>query len=454
MRYELVILSGGIEGFSTALLAQFYGLKVAFVALDVNNYMQNEGDYLDLDEYTLRIFSMLNITATPKMLPANLYALLRQRVGSHKQLGFYQPAHLSNLVVKSTYECCNLSYLDTDNKANNWNFLADFLIIGKNINNLSINNFFINLKYIHFKPNFKAVAYIRPALLARRWRYENCFLLGNAAYQFPTFIDNDNKNNNVSIAFSNFLQDAQNLLWKLFLLINQRANPQLLTSYQGERQGIVQDKLLADLQKLEADLLTNKKNNLFNFFANLFAQKTTISNPQTKLSFGIIANSTNQLARYHNQSRKFWGTYLPNFGLTGENTLPFYLDRLQTNGFLLMAWQKNPVDWLTVADIDFLAHLGCAFLQIIPAKNNFSSQIRYTSTAQDEKTNHWQQWFKIIQTDFILIRPDKIIFGTANNMPELSELLRQLKLKLAYKFVSLPDLTNEEMDKWAEKAQI
>ncbi len=523
MHYELIILSGGIEGYATALLAQLYGLKTAFVCVDTS--ANDEG--LDSDLYLpaagLKILDLLGFSShsDKKIKAAHLAAFLRQRLIHNKQIAFYEniktdylalhqhtnkppldisPTILPN-VLPTILPTVSLSYANVDTNSNIWQISSNFLMVGKGMNKFIAQQVF-NPKqdisavfarpYIRYKPNNVQSDVFCPAIAARYWRYGCCFLSAHAAYQPPTLALNpldlaqslgehnpDDKYayslDGATYMFFSALQDAQNLFWKIFLVVNQRADANVLAAYQGERLPVVaaQLRLISDILEYKYIKASRK----YTFFSNWFKKSPPVlSAKQEKLTCGIIANAVRELAKYAYQSAAIWGSVLPAFPLLGENGLALQVDKLQMAGFLLIGWGKNPVDWLEVVDIDFLAGLRAAFLQIIPAHQPFNPQIRHTTTAKDadaipkvdatqknivsnnpihqnQKLNNWQQWFAFYKSDFVLVRPDRVVFGTANNMQELSELMQQLKLKLGYKPIVWADL-GEDIYDWAEKAQV
>jgi len=465
VHYEVVVLSEGVEGYIIALLAQFYGLKTALICADIptsNTDKQPNNQPTVLDAAAARVFSTLGLSShlDKNNQHPNLRHFLSQKITEHKQIAYYHHINADKLRVDNHPEQVRLSY-----DGNKWNLSADFLLCGKDIPTFLQTQLFPSggCKYTQYRPKIQLVDQINAGRIARHWRYERYFLLAGAAYRLPEWlaVGEQNANSNVQTnesawTLSAALQDAQNLLWKLFLVNNQRASAHLLTAYQGERQPIVAQKIAHCLSHLEYKAAQSGS-----FLSKLFA-KSPKDNlvEQERLGFGIIANAVDKLSNTAQRSRYIWGTYLPQYPLKGENGLLIQPDRVQMGGFMLIGWAKNPVDWLNVAEVDFLAGLRCSFLQIIPTQQPFSEQIRHTTSAQDVETqgdsnpHNWQQWFKQHQTNFVLVRPDRVIFGTADDMEQLEELLRQLRVKLTYQPVVFPELDDDEFYQWAEKAQV
>jgi 3-(3-hydroxy-phenyl)propionate hydroxylase len=72
----------------------------------------------------------------------------------------------------------------------------------------------------------RAAVYTFHSLVARRFRRGNVFLLGDAAHQTPPFIGQ---------GMGAGVRDAANLAWKLAAVVQGRARPELLDTYESER---------------------------------------------------------------------------------------------------------------------------------------------------------------------------------------------------------------------------
>jgi 3-(3-hydroxy-phenyl)propionate hydroxylase len=73
---------------------------------------------------------------------------------------------------------------------------------------------------------WRAACYRFHALVAQRWRRHNLFLLGDAAHQTPPFI---------AQGMSQGVRDAANIVWKLAAVLDGRAGPAALETYEVER---------------------------------------------------------------------------------------------------------------------------------------------------------------------------------------------------------------------------
>jgi len=83
----------------------------------------------------------------------------------------------------------------------------------------------VRLEIIHVVP------WMMAAQVARTYRKDNCFLIGDAAHRFPP---------TGGLGLNTGLQDAHNLAWKIAMVERGLANDSLLETYEQERQPIAQ----------------------------------------------------------------------------------------------------------------------------------------------------------------------------------------------------------------------
>ncbi len=83
---------------------------------------------------------------------------------------------------------------------------------------------------LHSGKLLRSSAYTFHGLLAKDFRFNNCYLLGDAAHQMPPFLGQ---------GLCQGIKDSYNLCWKLSGVINNTFNKKILDTYTVERKGIV-----------------------------------------------------------------------------------------------------------------------------------------------------------------------------------------------------------------------
>ena len=73
----------------------------------------------------------------------------------------------------------------------------------------------------------RVVSYNFRSLIAREWRRDRVFLAGDAAHQMPPYL---------AQGLCSGFRDAHNIAWKLALVLDGKATPALLDSYEAERE--------------------------------------------------------------------------------------------------------------------------------------------------------------------------------------------------------------------------
>lgn len=225
---------------------------------------------------------------------------------------------------------------------------------------------FIDLDKITF---LRIKKYTHLSLITPEWRKNRIFLAGDAAHLMPPFAGQ---------GLCSGVRDAVNLAWKLADVIENKANIELLDCYQIERQALIKHTfnqtlflnkiLVADtnLQKWGRKKLLQSldlSSKLKNFIQKIFG------NPKP-LAVGCIASKS-----------KLSGQHLPQFLLT-ENQL--------SDDAIGYKWA--------------LIHTASVF-----AKKDISLPLKNLYLVPNSSV--WEEWLKSKKIDFVLVRPDKIIFG-------------------------------------------
>jgi 3-(3-hydroxy-phenyl)propionate hydroxylase len=225
---------------------------------------------------------------------------------------------------------------------------------------------FIDLDKLTF---FRIKKYTHLSLIAEEWRNNNVFLAGDAAHLMPPFAGQ---------GLCSGIRDAVNLAWKLGDVIQHKASPVLLNTYQTERQAQIRHTFWQThflRQNLAGSTFWEKywRKKRLQFIHQLPALKPFIKkifHTPKPLSKGCIS-----------QQAHLSGRHIPQF-LLSENQLTD----------------------------DVLAYQWC----LIYLPNVFEKEpimLLHTDLFLVPSSNIWEEWLKKNKVDFAVIRPDKIIFG-------------------------------------------
>ncbi|WP_238009414.1 bifunctional 3-(3-hydroxy-phenyl)propionate/3-hydroxycinnamic acid hydroxylase [Dactylosporangium sp. AC04546] len=95
----------------------------------------------------------------------------------------------------------------------------------------------------------RAVVYTFHHLVAERWRNGRVLLLGDAAHQMPPFLGQ---------GLCSGLRDAANLTWKLALVLDGAAGPDLLDTYEAERRPHTEEMAVTSVRMGKVFLVRNR----------------------------------------------------------------------------------------------------------------------------------------------------------------------------------------------------
>jgi 3-(3-hydroxy-phenyl)propionate hydroxylase len=230
---------------------------------------------------------------------------------------------------------------------------------------------------------------------ANQWRVGNIFLLGDAAHQVPPYAGQ---------GINSGIRDAINIAWKLNLVANHLVEPNMLESYQIEREVHVEETIKSSiaLGKLidSLALAYKKKIPLADAVApeardQAYGGKK--ANPSSDINPGIYLNSLNH---------KFTGRLIPNINLKDSNGNEVSLDNL-LNGQIAIIGEGNSESQLSLKSIKSLKDLN---VKLIDTLNYI-----YTNSDFEE----------IIKTGYAIIRPDLHIFGVSDTENSIQDLTDQ-----------------------------
>ncbi len=254
----------------------------------------------------------------------------------------------------------------------------------------------------------RSKVYTFRSLLAETWRKGRLLLAGDAAHVMPPFMGQ---------GMCSGVRDAWNLAWKLGLILDGKANEQLLDTYQVERMphvsqiidlSIYLGKMICTSDPLEAE-----QRDL------AFKNKTAPPPPAfPHLTSGILRRT----AEGHVQQGA--GLLAPHVSVEGELTNG-RLDEVVGLGFLLITMHANPLAWFDAATRTTLEAIGMRFVSLASYPGEGSLR---------DLDCRMQPFLEQHTWDTMIVRPDFYIYGGALGSTDYMDLVSDL----------LSDLTDQE----------
>ncbi len=249
--------------------------------------------------------------------------------------------------------------------------------------------------------------YTHNARIAEKFRVDRILLAGDAAHIMPVWQGQ---------GYNSGMRDAFNLGWKMTLVIQGKANPELLDSYQIERKDHA--KAMIDLSVMAGHVLAPPKkwqgfvrdgiSQVLNYIKPIKQYLLEMRfKPMPKYSDGALLPD-------HQKNSPVGKMFIqPLVKLeSGENIL---LDEVIGNDFAILAWGVDPKWGLSEATIQEWQKLGIKFIQVLPAVQ-LSNENRKKSdgiiTIGDLGTE-LRSWFGQTSQSIVILRPDRFVAALA-----------------------------------------
>ncbi|MDQ2885928.1 MAG: bifunctional 3-(3-hydroxy-phenyl)propionate/3-hydroxycinnamic acid hydroxylase [Chloroflexota bacterium] len=241
------------------------------------------------------------------------------------------------------------------------------------------------------------------ALVASQFSRGRVFLMGDAAHLMPPF---GGQGMNAG------LRDAHNLCWKLQLVLQGKAHPSLLASYQVERRPHVEQMVVFSWLLGQIIMPTRRS---IAFLRNLFFQavnsiapvrgalKEMRVKPQPRYSHGLLLPGKGTAS-------KLAGTLLPQphvLTRTGERVL---LDDVLGDGFALLRLCEDPAVTFQRIEHEIWSRLGVQFVCVQPTGTLECREANNCICIVDSE----QQIGAFLGDErdlYVLVRPDRYIMG-------------------------------------------
>ena len=265
----------------------------------------------------------------------------------------------------------------------------------------------------------RAVVYHFHSLIALQWRNARIFIVGDAAHQMPPILGQ---------GMCSGIRDAQNLCWKLDLVLQGLAPDKLLDTYQTERLPHVQE-----IVKLatRAFKIFKTRNPIFALVRDTMLRVVQFFTSNTKfqnvgsdmppLKQGILASSGNSQKQLVAGQMFIQPQVLTH---TGELVL---LDRVLGSGFAILGLDNNCFDAITPEFKTFLTSLLTNFIYVVPAASG-DPLTKFTHEIEviEDTSNQITDWLAKQQKEMVIIRPDRYVFGVCDRH-ELNSTITQLR---------------------------
>lgn len=245
------------------------------------------------------------------------------------------------------------------------------------------------------------------SLLAKTWRKNNIFLIGDAAHLTPPFMGQ---------GMCSGVRDAKNLAWKLDMVLKGVCSADLFDSYQMERyphsETLIQ--MSVDLGKVicvpsieEAE----KRDTLFR------EGKVPPMPPMPGLVEGILYKDKDGQLKENSGRLSFQSVVKFN----GEEGL---FDDVVNRGWTLYTFSENVKDYLTPEQTETLNILGINIVVL--------SEIEKADLVYDLNQDY-KEFFNNNNMEAVLVRPDYYVFGSVNEISEVGSLIENLLSQLRIK---------------------
>ena len=266
--------------------------------------------------------------------------------------------------------------------------------------------------------------YTHNARIADKFRVDRILLAGDAAHIMPVWQGQ---------GYNSGMRDAFNLAWKMALVVQGKAGPALLDSYQIERKDHA--KAMIDLSVMAGHVLAPPKK-WQGFVRDGIAYALNYIKPIKQY---LLEMRFKPMPKYHDGALLSNGAKNSPVGkmfiqpqvqlASGETVL---LDEMIGNDFAIIAWGVDPKWGLSSETLQQWKSLGVKFIQVIPAvqlQNSQRKQYEDVITIGDIGTDI-RSWFGNTSDSVVILRPDRFVAALA--IPQSMESTSQQLFKKLY----------------------
>jgi 3-(3-hydroxy-phenyl)propionate hydroxylase len=267
----------------------------------------------------------------------------------------------------------------------------------------------------------RAVVYTFHALLAEQWRNGRLLLVGDAAHQMPPFMGQ---------GMCAGIRDAHNVCWKLALVLQGKADPSLLDTYQQEQKPLIKAIILRAIRRgrfIQAQQPLATLRDTF-FQLQKLVPRATLRNtslwlqrlvpplrrlPKRKKPFYTLEAGMLAGGQRHGPYA-FEGTLFPQphvRTLTGASIL---LDEVLGRSFALLGYNVDPRQTLDPNALSFWQDFSTHFVIVMSAEDPFTPLPGENVHVVYDVEGVIGRWFGQQDGHCAILRPDRYVFGVCS----------------------------------------
>lgn len=241
------------------------------------------------------------------------------------------------------------------------------------------------------------------------WQYnQKLFIAGDAAHIMPPYL---------GLGLSAGIKDVYNLAWKMSLQVAGKLPATILDTYQEERMDNV--RYLIKLNLWVKRLFQSSKLKWIKFFVPIipkwFLQRTW--NTSNWIKKGIVGNTFRGAGRT-----------IPSPLVINKEAKEVHLNTLLGDYYTIIGLNHNPVDAIDIHHLEYLATLQTKFIHTIPSRHKFLDDYRVAENIYDQ-LGTLEQWMKAQKANYLIVRPDGVLYESCSNSYQLNKALQKLKKK-------------------------
>lgn len=249
--------------------------------------------------------------------------------------------------------------------------------------------------------------YTHNARIADKFRVDRILLAGDAAHIMPVWQGQ---------GYNSGMRDAFNLAWKVALVVQGKASPELLDSYQVERKDHA--KAMIDLSVMAGHVLAPPKK-WQGFVRDGIAYALNYIKPikqyLLEMRFKPMPKyNDGALIQDHRKDSPVGKMFIqPQVQL--ENGQTVLLDEVIGNDFAVIAWGVDPKWGINEANMKQWQALGVKFIQVLPAVQlgNEKRKIHDGVITIGDKGTEIRSWFGKTDQAMVILRPDRFVAALA-----------------------------------------